>query len=209
MGQAFFSNRYVYGLLIAGVEAIIMFISIYVFSYGIGLMANVNNRMSVRTEEAISISLLLTFSIMGIGDISLFGISIRTILSTVLILLTSIVGGATMGASSGVIIGVASILNNMTSAVYMGIYSFSGLISGAFNKINKYFCILGYILSWTIIYLYTSGITSNMMQLRDILLGSLIVLVLPERLFNKIEKLIKSNVASNEIVYDYIMRSKN
>ncbi|TQX61561.1 hypothetical protein D1N53_24415, partial [Clostridioides difficile] len=42
--------------------------------------------------------------------------------------------------------------NNMTSAVYMGIYSFSGLISGAFNKINKYFCILGYILSWTIIY---------------------------------------------------------
>ncbi len=124
MGQAFFSNRYVYGLLIAGVEAIIMFISIYVFSYGIGLMANVNNRMSVRTEEAISISLLLTFSIMGIGDISLFGISIRTILSTVLILLTSIVGGATMGASSGVIIGVASILNNMTSAVYMGIYSF-------------------------------------------------------------------------------------
>ncbi|MDC0804661.1 EAL domain-containing protein, partial [Clostridium paraputrificum] len=66
-----------------------------------------------------------------------------------------------------------------------------------------------YILSWTIIYLYTSGITSNMMQLRDILLGCLIVLVLPERLFNKIEKLIKSNVASNEIVYDYIMRSKN
>ncbi len=48
-----------------------------------------------------------------------------------------------------------------------------------------------------------------MMQLRDILLGCLIVLVLPERLFNKIEKLIKSNVASNEIVYDYIMRSKN
>ncbi|TQX64810.1 hypothetical protein D1N53_23745, partial [Clostridioides difficile] len=42
--------------LIAGVEAIIMFISIYVFSYGIGLMANVNNRMSLRTEEAISIS---------------------------------------------------------------------------------------------------------------------------------------------------------
>ncbi len=30
-----------------------------------------------------------------------------------------------------------------------------------------------------------------MMQLRDILLGCLIVLVLPERLFNKIEKLIK------------------
>ncbi|MGO1042419.1 stage II sporulation protein E [Clostridioides difficile] len=209
MGQAFFSNRCVYNLLVAGVEAIIMFISIYVFSYGIGLMANVNNRMSVRTEEAISISLLLTFSIMGIGDISLFGISIRTILSTVFILLTSIVGGATMGASSGVIIGVASILNNMTSAIYMGIYSFSGLISGAFNKINKYFCILGYILSWTIIYLYTSGITSNMMQLRDILLGCLIVIVLPERLFNKIEKLIKSNVASNEIVYDYIMRSKN
>ena len=113
-----------------------------------------------------------------------------------------------MGATSGVVVGVAFIINNITSAIYMGIYSFAGLVGGAFVRLNKYFSILGYILSWIIMYSYISGITSNIMEIRDILIASLIVILLPKSFFNKIEKLIKSNIDSNEIVYDYINRSK-
>ena len=209
IGQALLSSRYMYDLFIAGMEGVISFIAIYVFSFGIGLLNNINSRISVRVEEAISISLLLAFSIMGIGNIAIFGVSIRMVLSTILILVAAISGGETMGAASGVIVGVAFMINNIASAVYMGIYSFAGLVGGAFNKINKYFCILGYILSWTIIYAYTSGIGSNMMELRDILIACMIVILLPDKFFAKVEKIIKSNVASNDIIYDYIMRSKN
>ncbi|HSQ88624.1 stage II sporulation protein E [Romboutsia sp.] len=209
IGQALLSSRYIYDILIASMEGIIMFIAVYVFSYGIGLLVNSNNKIAVNIEEAISISLLVTFSIMGIGDLSIMGISIRIVLSTMLILIASILGGSSMGATSGVVVSIAFIINNVTSAIYMGIFSFAGLVSGAFNKINKYFCILGYILSWMILYAYTSGVGSNLNQLRDILIGSLIVLVLPEKFFNKVEKIIKINVSSNEIVYDYIMRSRS
>ncbi|RDY26638.1 stage II sporulation protein E, partial [Romboutsia weinsteinii] len=209
IGQALLSNRTVYDFFMCGVESIIVFVAIYTFSFGVNLINNSNSRISIKTEETISISLLMVFSIMGIGNIALFGISVRAVLSTMLILVAAIVGGETMGATSGVIVGIAFLINNVASSIYMGIYAFAGLVGGAFNKINKYVCILGYILSWVIIYAYTSGIDSNIMELRDILLASLIVILLPNKFFEKVEKIIKSNVASNEVVYDYITRTKN
>ncbi|MGL5693383.1 MAG: stage II sporulation protein E, partial [Peptostreptococcaceae bacterium] len=209
VGQALVNSKYIYDLLLIGMESVILFISTYVFSFGVALIINTNNKISVRIEEAISISLLVTFSIMGIGGISLFGVSIRSVLSTMLILVACIVGGSAMGATSGVVVGIAFIMNNITSAVYMGVYSFAGLVGGAFNRLSKYFCILGYILSWIIMYSYTSGISSNIMEIRDILIASLIVTILPKSFFDKIEKLIKSNINSNEVVYDYIERSRN
>lgn len=209
IGQAFLSSKYIYDLLITGIECIVTFIAVYIFSFGINLLVNINNRISVRLEEAISISLLITFSIMGLGNIAIFGISIRHVLATMLILIAAIIGGPPMGATSGVLVGLAFIINNIISAIYMGVYSFAGLIGGAFNKVNKYLCILGYILSWIIMYAYTSGLSSNIMAIRDILIASLIVILLPERFFARIEKVMKTNVGSNEVIYDYIMRSKN
>lgn len=209
IGQAFLSDTYMYDIFLAIIESVITFIATYIFSFGIGLLTNANNRISVKVEEAISISLIMTFSIIGIGDISLLGVSFRTVLATVLILVSAILGGSPMGSASGVIVGIAFIINNVGSVIYMGIYSFAGLVGGAFSKLNKYFCILGYILSWIIIYAYTSGITSNLTQIRDMLIACLIVVLLPQKFFTKIEKLVRTNITSNEVIYDYIMRSKN
>ncbi|MGL4913009.1 MAG: stage II sporulation protein E [Romboutsia sp.] len=209
IGQALLSNSYLYDIFLAFMESSIMFIGVYIFSYGICLLTNSNHKIAVNVEEAISISLIVTFSIMGIGELSIMGISIRIVLSTMLILIASILGGASMGATSGVIVGIAFIINNITSAIYMGMFSFAGLISGAFNKINKYFCILGYILSWVMLYAYNSGIGSSLTQLRDILIASLIVLLLPEKFFTRLQQIIKTNITSNEVVYDYINRSKD
>lgn len=209
IGQAFLSDRYIYDIFLAGIEGVITFISIYIFSYGIALLANINNRISIRIEEAISIGLIATFSIIGIGDMNIFGVSVRIVAATILILISSILGGSTMGATSGVIVGMALIINNITSVIYMGIYSFAGLVSGAFSKFNKYFCVLGYMLSWIMIYSYTSGFESNLTQIRDMLIACLIVVILPEKFYNKAEKLVKTNVTTNDVIYDYIMRSKN
>ena len=100
-------------------------------------------------------------------------------------------------------------ISNVVSALYIGIYSFAGLVSGAFNKLNKYISILGYLLSWIIIYSYTSGITSSLPQIIDIAIGCLIVSLIPNTFFKKIENLIKSRVDSNEAVYEYITRTNN
>ena len=190
-------------------EAIITFISIYIFSFGINLITNINNRISVRIEESIALSFIVIFSIIGIGNIEILGVSIQTVLATVLILVICIIGGATMGSSTGAVVGIAFLINNISSAIYMGIYSVAGLVGGTLNKLGKYFTILGYVLSWTMVYAYTSGIESNIYQIRDMLIASLIVILLPNKIFNKLEKVLKLNIESNDVVYDYIRRSKD
>ena len=206
---AYYSNNNVYDYIVVFMEFVVTFISSYIFSFGIKFLLNNKSKMYISPEEVVSLSLLVAFSIIGMGDIGLFGVSVRGVLATVLILTASILGGSTLGATSGVIVGLGFMISNVVSALYMGVYSFAGLVSGAFNKLNKYISIIGYLLSWIIIYSYTSGIISNLSQIIDIAIGCLIVSLIPKSFFSKMEKLVKTKVDSNEAVYEYITRSKN
>lgn len=209
LGQAAYSNKNMYEFAVVFMEFIVTAISAYIFSFGTRFLLNNKNKMCINPEEVISLGLIISFSVIGIGNIGIFGISIRGVLATILIIIASILGGSTSGATCGVIVGIGFMITNITSAIYMGIYSFAGLISGAFNKLNKYMSILAYLISWIIIYSYTSGITSNITQIIDIAIGCLIVSIIPKTFFNKLEKLMKNNIYSNEAVYEYIIRSKN
>lgn len=206
---AYYNNNNVYDYIIVLMEFAVTFISSYIFSFGTKFLLNNKSKMYISPEEVVSLSLLIAFSIIGMGNIGLFGVSVRGVLATVLILIASILGGSTLGATSGVIVGLGFMISNVVSALYMGVYSFAGLVSGVFNKLNKYISILGYLLSWIIIYSYTSRITSNLAQIIDIAIGCLIVSLIPKSFFNKMERLFKTKVDSNEAVYEYITRSKN
>lgn len=203
------TDRSLYNFIIVGIESMIVFTSTFIFAYGVKFLIFNQNKMSIKTEEVISISLLTTFSIMGVGQMAVLGVSFRTVLATTFILISAIIGGASVGSSCGVIVGLAFIINNAVSAIYMGIYAFAGLIGGTFNKVNRYLCILGYILSCIIVFAYTSGIQSNVNSIRDILIGALIVSILPKSFFNKIESAVKININTSQSVNNYIARTKN
>ena len=203
------TDRSLFNFFIVGIESMIVFTSTFIFAYGVKFLIFNQNKMSIKTEEVISISLLTTFSIMGVGQMAVLGVSFRSDLATTIILISAIIGGASVGSSCGVIVGLAFIINNAVSAIYMGLYAFAGLIGGTFNKVNRYLCILGYILSCIIVFAYTSGIQSNVNSIRDILIGALIVSILPKSFFNKIESAVKININTSQSVNNYIVRTKN
>ncbi|MGL4796448.1 MAG: stage II sporulation protein E [Paraclostridium sp.] len=208
LGQALMMGGYIYNVMIAAVEGMVMFVGVYIFSYGVSVINKRASREVTSNEEIVALTIIITFSLMGIGNIAILGVSVRNVLATMMILLLSITGGAAIGASSGVIIGLVYFINNITSSVYMGIYSFAGLISGGFNKVNKYLSILGYIMGWSIIYIYTSGISSNIMELREIFIAALLVILIPDKVLHKIAKFIKGNASISDGVEDYLSRTR-
>lgn len=208
MGQALIFGSYVYNLSIALVECILMFVGTYIFSYGVAVINKRASRTVTSNEEIVALTIIIIFSIMGIGEVSVLGISIRNVLTTMTILILSITGGAALGASSGVIIGLAYFINNLVSSMYMGIYAFAGLICGGFNKVNKYLSIAGYVVGWSLIYIYTSGIGSNIMEVRDILIASVLVILIPDKVIKNIEKITKGNSGLKDGVEDYLARSR-
>ena len=206
IGQAFLFGGYVYNLSISLVECILMFVGTYIFSYGVDVIDKRASRRVISSEEIVALTIIIIFSIMGVGEISLFGISIRNVLTTMSILILSITGGASLGACSGVIIGLVYFVNNLVSSVYMGIYAFAGLISGGFNKVNKYLSIAGYIVGWSLIYIYTSGIESSIIHIRDILIASILVILIPDKIIKAIDKTIKGDISDG--IQDYLARSR-
>ena len=209
LGQTLISGFNIYELSISVIEGIILFLGVYIFTYGIDLILNINSKTIITPEETIAISFILVFSIMGVGDISIFSISLKSVFASVLILLSATIGGITSGAISGVIVGISFMINGITSAIYMGAYSFAGLISGGFSKLSKYICVISYILSWIIVYAYTDDIYSNINVIQEILIASIIVLLIPKGITSKFEKIFNMNATPNEVVDDYIQRNKD
>ncbi|MDR1774060.1 MAG: stage II sporulation protein E [Clostridioides sp.] len=195
-------------VMLATLESVIFIISVNIFYYGADFLANIKNRISVRAEETISMSIIFIFALMGIGNATLFGISIRTVIVTSVLLLTSTIGGSSIGAGCGVIVGLVYFLNDLTTAFYMGIYAFSGMITGVFSKVNKYLSMFVFIVSWFCVYNFTTGLNINATQIRDMLIGCILVILIPKKILTKISRLIKSTVDSDEIVTDYIIRSR-
>lgn len=91
-----------------------------------------------------------------------------------------------------------------------GTYASAGLIAArTFNKMNRYLCILGYILSCIIIFCIYSGIQSNVTFHKRYIDRALIVSILPKSFFSKIESAIKININTSQSVNNYIVRTKN
>lgn len=208
LGQVFIFGNYIYDLTIALVECVVIFVGAYIFYYGISVIDKSASRHITSNEELISLIILISFSIIGLGNISIFGISITTVLSTMVILILSITSGASLAASSGVIIGLVYFINNIISGIYMGIYAFSGLISGSFSKVNKYLSIAGYIVSWSLIYIYTSGTGSNIMEIRDILIASILVMLIPDKFLANIKIISNGNYKLTTGYEDYLVRNR-
>ncbi len=208
IGQALIFGSYIYHISIMLVECLLMLVSTYIFYYGVSVINKRASRKVTSSEEIVALTIIIIFSIMGIGDISIFGISIRNLFSNIMILVLSITGGASLGATTGVIMGLVYFINNLTSSMYMGVYSFAGLISGGFSKVNKYLSIAGYIVGWSLIYIYTSGTGSNILEIRDIFIASLFVMLIPEQILKNIEKFIKGNGGLSDGIEDYLDRSK-
>ena len=76
------TDRSLYNFIIVGIESMIVFTSTFIFAYGVKFLIFNQNKMSIKTEEVISISLLTTFSIMGVGQMAVLGVSFRTVLAT-------------------------------------------------------------------------------------------------------------------------------
>lgn len=205
--QVILSKMYVYDVFIYVLELLLLFIFTYIFTFGIDMITNINNKVLIRVEEAIALSFLVVFSIMGIGDLTFVGLSMKNILSTIFVMLSAIIGGASIGCSSGVIVGLAFMLNSVSSSIHMGLYSLSALIGGAFNKLNRVYSIFGYLLTWGIIYIYSSGISIDSNHIIEMLIASIVVMLVPKRVILHLEGFVNINEGNNKVLNDYIKRN--
>ena len=85
-------------------------------------------------EELACFAITIIVAFLGFPQIVIFGLSIRNVISIVIIMMISLRGGIGSGASAGVMIGI---ITNSSSALIISYFSFCGFLAGLLNKFKK------------------------------------------------------------------------
>ena len=184
-------------ILIALVNVIIIMPIYYVIKYGINCLKELDTNYFFSTEEIISIGILTSLAVAGIGNINILGVSIRAIFAYAVILVVAFIGGgaygAAIGVSMGVIIGISS--GNMMESV--AFYGLAGLISGIFKDTGKIFGFLAYIIMYVALALSSVGLEPN--NIISIGIAGVLFFLIPKSILSKLEIEIDTDKKRNKI----------
>lgn len=111
--QIIFKELLIYDLLFCFIYSISAYIFYKIFSNSITVITSLGEKRAYSIEEVIGASLLLAISVCSLGNINIFGYSLRNILCILIILIMGWKNGILVGTTTGVTIGsVVGIIGN-------------------------------------------------------------------------------------------------
>jgi stage II sporulation protein E len=194
-------------------ESIIMAASAYIFSYGIPLYFDHNKRKILSREEMIYIGIMLGIIVSGMYDIKYMSFSLKNILGFLIVLVMGYSEGGAMGAATGVSLGLISTISDSTMPIYLGIYAFSGLISGVFRELGKLTTGIAFLVACALMAFYTAGLINVNIGVNLIFYNSLVAgvlfMIIPSKNYEKLSALINDEKRTVQLQKSYIERVKD
>ncbi|MCY6485718.1 stage II sporulation protein E [Clostridium aestuarii] len=137
-----------------------------------------------RSEEIISMAILISLIISGTWGMQIFQISLRNILALGFILILSYINGSTIGAASGIAIGTIIGISSNDILVFISVYGLCGFIAGIFKENGKWLSGFSYIITFLILKLYSNiGIE---FKLVEVLIVVAIFFIVPNSIYKRI-----------------------
>ena len=141
-------------------------------------------------EEILGASLILAISAAAFGELSVFGFSIRNILSILIVLILGWKNGVLVGTTAGVTIGVTVGVITSADPIMVAAYAISGMIAGILNKFGKLGVIIGFCLGNIVLAYVSNGYTVELIHFKEILIASIGLLAVPKSIQINIEEFI-------------------
>ena len=127
----------VYDLLVSIAVSLIVLIFYKIFSNSLIFITEFEKKKAFSIEEVMGGFLFLAIAVVALGDIRLWGFSIRNILSILFVLILGWKHGMVVGATSGITIGSVSGILCGNEVAMIALYAISGMIAGIFNRFGK------------------------------------------------------------------------
>jgi len=182
IGGIIFQGFMVYDLLLAIIYSICAFVFYKVFVNSITVLTNIGEKQAYSIEEVMGASLLIAIAIASLGDLSIFGFSIRNILCILVVLIMGWKNGILVGAGTGVTIGAVIGIIAEGEPVLIATYAISGMIAGIFSKFGKIGVVLGFIIGNIVLTYVENGNTSSIIMIQEILIAALGLLAVPKNI---------------------------
>lgn len=200
--KMFFGNFMVYDLLVSTMIGISSYIFYKIFSNSLIVINEFGKKRAFAIEEVIGASILVAICASSFREFAIFGFELRTILSILVVLILGWKNGVLVGGTTGITIGTILGLIGQDEPIMIASYALSGMIAGIFSRFGKIGVIVGFILGNGILTYVANGNANQIIYLKEILIASLGLLLVPasiqidiEELFGK-SKLLQSGPAS-------------
>ena len=191
--KIFIKQFLLYDLLLAISMSIVIVIFYKIFANSLAVITSYNEKMAFSIEEVLGTSLLLSIALCSLGNLSVFGFSIRNVLSIFIVLVLGWKNGVLIGTTAGATIGVTLGIIANNEPIVVASYAISGMIAGILNRFGKIGVILGFILGNIVLSYVANGMVENAILFKEILIAGIALLAVPKEINLNIENIIGNN----------------
>lgn len=178
--KMFFTMFLVYDLIASIILGIVTYIFYKIFANSIIVINQYGFKKAFSIEEVMGAGLLISIALCAFSSLRIFGLSITNIFSIMLVLFLGWKNGMLVGGTAGITIGMVLGIINSTSPILVAAYAISGMIAGILNKLGKIGVIIGFCVGNAILTYVANGNTVPIITIREILIASLGLLLIPK-----------------------------
>lgn len=181
-----FVYSYFFDYVLIIFEAILTFLLFHIYEISLPILLNSTKRSIYSNEEIICSTILISLLILGIGQATVYNINLSIVAAIFILLLFGYKLGIGASSSLGIVLGLVVSIGQKFNPVLIGTYGFCGLLAGTFNKLGKIASIVGFIIGNALLTFYINGSTEVIIQIEEILIASVLLLLTPKSLLEKI-----------------------
>ncbi|OEH92659.1 stage II sporulation protein E [Bacillus solimangrovi] len=179
-----------YDYMMAAVEAGLGLILTMIFIQGVPLLSPQKRNKALKHEEMVCLMILCASVLTGTIGWSIYDLSIEHIFSRYLVVVFAFAGGAAIGSTVGVVIGLILSLADVSSLYQMSLLAFSGLLGGLLKDGGKLGVSSGLLVGTLLIGLYGENFYAFMPTILETMVSFTLFLFTPHYLFTQVERYI-------------------
>ncbi|AOZ92805.1 stage II sporulation protein E [Paenibacillus crassostreae] len=198
-----------YTLFMVTIDAVLSFVLTMVFIQAIPVFTYRSKNYQLKNEEVLCLIILLASVMTGAVGWNVYSLSIEHILSRYLILLFALVGGASLGASVGVITGLILSLADISAIYQMSLLAFSGMLAGMLREGRRAMVAIGMLLGSSILSIYFIGPGDVMTSTWETCVAIILFMITPKASIALISKYVPGTQDHTKSQHEYAKRVRD
>lgn len=189
------SGLLLYDALFAVYNSIMVGIFYLMFCEGLPVLYNIDKAKIYSTESLICMGVIVSILVSSFGGAGIAGITLRGTISILSVMVLGWKLGSSIGATSGLIISLSMGLMGFGNVATVATYAFCGLLAGMLSKFGKWGAVIGFVLGNIILVFFANGSTEVLISIKEIILASLVLFLIPKKLLVILDDLFDYNRA--------------
>ncbi|GAE94203.1 stage II sporulation serine phosphatase for sigma-F activation [Gracilibacillus boraciitolerans JCM 21714] len=198
--------EWIIALVEGGVLAALLLL---IFMQSIPLLSPKRYKPLLKNEEIVCFIILLASILTGLIGVEIYQAQMEQVLARYLVLVLSLIGGAAIGSTVGVVAGLILSLANIANMYQMSLLAFAGLLGGLLKEGKKLAVGVGLLISTLLVSLYGDTVSTLAVALLESVFAILLFFITPSKWIKQVAKYIPGTIEHTNEQEQYLQKVRN